>query len=227
MAAAPPRHSDPLAAPYCRKCGYALRALPSNVCPECGRSFDLTDPATFDTLDGRARRRRRVVRRAFGLLLIASATYALAPRHILTGSATLTCPDCGDRWIAKRWELQAPGWISLRYPGYSWTVHEAAGQGMDETGSICACVYEIAVETQTNTGPPGSKVAFHSVDAASVNDVPVSRENGGRILKALMSRSLPYVKVGPPRTGEQPRGAFFLDISPPKTAPPAKPTAGP
>ncbi|MBI5863031.1 MAG: hypothetical protein HZB38_00690 [Planctomycetes bacterium] len=31
----------------CRGCGYALRGLPSNRCPECGREFDPRDPATM------------------------------------------------------------------------------------------------------------------------------------------------------------------------------------
>ena len=31
----------------CLKCRYSLAALPRGVCPECGRAFDPTDPATF------------------------------------------------------------------------------------------------------------------------------------------------------------------------------------
>lgn len=31
----------------CLGCGYALRGLPRPVCPECGREFDPSDPATF------------------------------------------------------------------------------------------------------------------------------------------------------------------------------------
>jgi hypothetical protein len=29
---------------YCRNCGYDLRMLPTNRCPECGTPFDLTAP---------------------------------------------------------------------------------------------------------------------------------------------------------------------------------------
>lgn len=31
----------------CLGCGYSLRGLPRPVCPECGRGFDPSDPATF------------------------------------------------------------------------------------------------------------------------------------------------------------------------------------
>jgi hypothetical protein len=31
----------------CLGCGYDLRGLPENRCPECGRAFDPVDPTTF------------------------------------------------------------------------------------------------------------------------------------------------------------------------------------
>lgn len=31
----------------CLTCGYALRGLPENLCPECGRAFEPDDPRTF------------------------------------------------------------------------------------------------------------------------------------------------------------------------------------
>jgi hypothetical protein len=32
---------------HCLNCGYDLRGLPENRCPECGRAFDPGNPATF------------------------------------------------------------------------------------------------------------------------------------------------------------------------------------
>jgi len=31
----------------CLNCGYDLRGLPENRCPECGRAFDAADPASY------------------------------------------------------------------------------------------------------------------------------------------------------------------------------------
>lgn len=40
--------SDDLdAAPRCARCGYPLLHLPQTRCPECGKSFDLSDPTSF------------------------------------------------------------------------------------------------------------------------------------------------------------------------------------
>lgn len=36
----------------CRECGYALRGLPSKVCPECGTAFDPARPFTYRTPSG-------------------------------------------------------------------------------------------------------------------------------------------------------------------------------
>jgi hypothetical protein len=32
---------------YCKHCGYSLRGIESNECPECGEAFDLDDPASY------------------------------------------------------------------------------------------------------------------------------------------------------------------------------------
>ena len=32
---------------YCKHCGYSLRGIDSNDCPECGESFDLDNPSTY------------------------------------------------------------------------------------------------------------------------------------------------------------------------------------
>jgi hypothetical protein len=47
----PAEHETPddgmLTAPRCLGCEYPLLGLDDNRCPECGRGFDLSDPATF------------------------------------------------------------------------------------------------------------------------------------------------------------------------------------
>lgn len=61
----------PPGAIFCKHCGYCLHGLPTNVCPECGHSFDPANPKTF-----RARppthRLRWVVRAGVVLLLLAA-----------------------------------------------------------------------------------------------------------------------------------------------------------
>lgn len=42
-------HKHGVAEGYCWECGYALRGLETPRCPECGRSFDPTDPTTMNT----------------------------------------------------------------------------------------------------------------------------------------------------------------------------------
>ena len=32
---------------YCKKCGYSLRGIESNACPECGEAFDLENPNSY------------------------------------------------------------------------------------------------------------------------------------------------------------------------------------
>ena len=53
---------DPASTPVpeqavCLGCGYRLRGLPSQVCPECGRWFDPNDPSTYGKSDAWAWRR--------------------------------------------------------------------------------------------------------------------------------------------------------------------------
>ena len=45
---------------FCLECGYALKALTHNVCPECGRTFDPAKPETYASRH-RKRNRRLVV----------------------------------------------------------------------------------------------------------------------------------------------------------------------
>lgn len=42
-----PQPLSPIPAPYCRVCGYCIHALPEPRCPECGTTFDLSDPKSY------------------------------------------------------------------------------------------------------------------------------------------------------------------------------------
>jgi hypothetical protein len=65
----------PISERYCLACGYILAGSPSARCPECGRTFDPADPATFRaTPPTRAATWRRWLGRS--LLVIALATLA-------------------------------------------------------------------------------------------------------------------------------------------------------
>jgi len=41
---------------YCKYCDYLLVGLPESRCPECGNTFDLSEPRTFETTSLTSRR---------------------------------------------------------------------------------------------------------------------------------------------------------------------------
>lgn len=119
---------------FCRKCGYALRGLTRQVCPECGQAFDLSDPATFTTADAGQLRRRRWLRRGAIALAVGLILYAVAPRGIRTWNVSIYCDICGKSVSMRRHQLTAPSWITIRYPGVNSGLNEsnvgaAAGPG--------------------------------------------------------------------------------------------------
>lgn len=67
----------PPGAIFCRKCGYCLYGLPSNVCPECGQAFDPADSKTFLLRPRRVWPKRVLVWGGIPLLLLAIAYSAL------------------------------------------------------------------------------------------------------------------------------------------------------
>ena len=71
----------------CRGCGYTLDGLPEHRCPECGRTFDPRDPATFK--EQVAWWRRVVVRRQLGGAIVGAAvgTAGICAVHHPTGDA--------------------------------------------------------------------------------------------------------------------------------------------
>src|SRR4051812_34313639 len=81
-----PSTADPASPPVgsCRGCGYALRGLSSNRCPECGREFDPADRKTMNM----GRRPGMIARRlarplgwpVLAAMLLASAGIAYATR---------------------------------------------------------------------------------------------------------------------------------------------------
>ncbi len=73
---------------YCRGCGYDLRKLDTNRCPECGRAFDTTDQKTYH-LTYRRYSLRRIVRShlwkiAMAVLVLYSASYLLLVEAVPT-----------------------------------------------------------------------------------------------------------------------------------------------
>ena len=87
------------------------------LCPECGRPFSPNDDSTFDN-PRRSRRRRRRIRRivtvTLGLALVAS----VFPQGLVRASLTFTCVRCRERTTLTRWQLLAPKWIAVSYPGW-------------------------------------------------------------------------------------------------------------
>lgn len=79
---------------YCLHCDYSLRDLESRACPECGRTFDPSDEATF--APALAGSRRRAVDRALMIFsvggiglggLLAPAVWTLGAPALHTGIA--------------------------------------------------------------------------------------------------------------------------------------------
>lgn len=76
----------------CLACGYVIDAIPSAQCPECGRAFDPSDPATFD-IGGKRRTRRRVLRVVIGVAALGflTAVLAYAASHLKVITVTSVC----------------------------------------------------------------------------------------------------------------------------------------
>lgn len=107
------------------------------VCPECGRSFDPTDPSTFDTRpDGFSR--RRWVKRGCIVVAIAIVLFILFPPRLIRSKMTFTCTKCSDVITVRRWEPQAPRWVPFRYPGY----HSTARNDPSTATSTASCTHD-------------------------------------------------------------------------------------
>ena len=105
--------------PRCLQCGYTLYGLSGGICPECGRNFDPADPKTVDTVR-RTRYRLRRLRRRLAVVAIAVLVALFAPQGIWRGELEFTCIDCRERTLVSRFQLLAPRWLRLSYPGFHW-----------------------------------------------------------------------------------------------------------
>lgn len=100
----------------CRRCDYLLHGLPDQRCSECGRGFDPRDRKSYAQVP-RSWRRRRWWLRGAAALFLAAGGYGFFPRGVAVSSLTLTCEYCGHVTEARRWDVLAPKWVSIRYFG--------------------------------------------------------------------------------------------------------------
>ncbi len=109
---------------FCKGCGYDVSGIGADRCPECGRAFDPSNAATFDTVPRRTRRRRTVVRLLLAAAVLA-AIIATFPRGYAEGRLTIAQAG-GGAIEAVRVQLIPPRWLArhVRYPG--WTRRVAA-----------------------------------------------------------------------------------------------------
>lgn len=169
---------------YCITCGYSLRGLPEPVCPECGRRFDPNDSATFDT-DAHRRRRRKWVKRGLVACLIAVFTFAIAPRQLLKSELVLNCTKCKESTTFHRWDLLAPRWISLRYPGIGWNSKRQTTASA-KTGACPPHKLDVRVRLRRQAGGwIGGHGTCDDGKAVTLNGKPVGMTNASRLLKAM------------------------------------------
>lgn len=122
----------------CRSCAYLLRGLTQPACPECGQAFDPADPSTY-AISQRARRSRRALRIVGALALLGLFYAVVGPRGVRQTTITLSCARCSLQLQANRYELAAPGWIHVRYPGFNLAPREiASGPATTQPTGRCA-----------------------------------------------------------------------------------------
>lgn len=174
----------------CRDCDYLLRGLPSNVCPECGRDFDLDDPRSYAVMP----RRRRFRRRTFRITVAAAALailVAVVPRGLYRGEVTIKCKTCGAQRSITRWEAAAPDWTGLRYPAWAFSGDERANCQMKGTTSSESDFDTHDDDAVFRSDQPGnSHNLTYRIGAdplAVINGLYVNVENAAAILEQLMN----------------------------------------
>lgn len=181
----------------CLSCGYLLRGLAGNVCPECGRQFDPADPKTFDSRPPDWRRRRRIRRIVFLALLLLAGYGLVHNSRILDGKITFRCNNCGAEQIAYRWEVQSPRWLGGRIPGLHWRT--GIRRPPNETRPDC-CGHLFGNLALRFDFPVGSANATLSLlptespivggidyNGATVNEQVTTPDNAVDVLRKLMS----------------------------------------
>lgn len=150
----------------CTGCGYLLRHLPSTTCPECGRSFDPDDPATFNA-DPSRRRRRRLARYFLITFVMAATLYLLRPRQTFTSTLTWTCQRCGASTRVTRTEWVGPSWAKFHYPGYSWRSESAAPDAPDGGAAASEAGGDAASPSRAEAASPDSPGARTGLSEAT------------------------------------------------------------
>ncbi|GIK17130.1 MAG: hypothetical protein BroJett003_20940 [Planctomycetota bacterium] len=187
---------------YCLFCGYNLHGLPSDLCPECGRAFDPTNPRTFDTHQGGRRRaiRRRLILGIAGCLL-AFTLWGAAPRRIDRTYVAFQCTRCGERLTVTRSEPVPADGFPVRLP--AWISREQKA-GLDEHGQVrtpCpgphpAQVYRFDLMSM-RVGKLGSD-PDDGVRNLTINGVKVTPQSAADVLHAMSVRGVAVsIAVGP------------------------------
>ncbi len=148
---------------FCLFCGYALRGLPSGICPECGRAFDPRNPKTFDHAARKTLRRRRV-RLAVLLCAAGLVLYAVGPHGLREAVVTFHCRQCGGDLVFTRQQLKPSPWLPVRWPG--WTTQEfqpelaAAGAPTRPCANMAHEFDQVSVMCGTRDSKVGMSVGF-------------------------------------------------------------------
>ncbi len=180
----------------CSGCGYLLRGLPEQVCPECGGEFDPADGSTYDTTTPGHRRRKWVVRASVLAALVAVGA-VLFPRRVLVGEIAFTCQDCEHEVSVTRWELVPPAYVPLRYPGLAWTDDNAKA---DSDGTASArCDHDsrtVSVKYEFRGGSCSGRSVSSPGGAVYVNGLEATPRTAATVLKSGMAPSSSGLRIG-------------------------------
>lgn len=190
----PKRLSD---AGYCLFCDYDLRGLTRDICPECGRSFDPMNPATFNLKRGRTRLRRRI-RLLGALCLLAMIGYGAAPRGIRVATVFFHCKRCGGEWTFRREELKPGPWLPIRWPGWTTQQFVPAATTAGTESVRCAdsehVIDKAGYTRGTRAGYTGATVGpiDNDVDVIACCGRKMTPDNADWILRSILSPRASY-----------------------------------